>query len=60
MTQPDTLLTAEEVATAARVSTETVLRWARLGTLASVTLPSGRRRFRQADVDALLSPQPTQ
>jgi excisionase family DNA binding protein len=52
---PPGLLTTEQVAERLRVSEETVRRYARDNTLASVKLPGGHRRFRPEDVDALLS-----
>ena len=53
----DELLTTEEVAGIARVSTQTVNRWAKAGIL-PVVRPSLRVvRFRRADVEALLTPR---
>ncbi len=52
---PDSLLTPEEVATALRVSTVTVGRWARDGKIPSIELPTGHRRFRRSAVDAILN-----
>jgi excisionase family DNA binding protein len=48
------LLTADEVAGIVRQSPESVRRWARDGHLPSITLPGGRIRFRQSDVDRLV------
>ncbi|WP_164918764.1 helix-turn-helix domain-containing protein [Actinomyces oricola] len=51
------LLTAAEVAELLPdTSAQTVLRWARQGALAFVKLPSGRKYFRRADIEALLTP----
>ena len=56
--QPDDLLTTNEVAELARVSRQTVWRWAEDGVLpAAVELPSGQRRFRRSDVEDLLRPK---
>ncbi|GAB3047745.1 hypothetical protein GCM10027053_02080 [Intrasporangium mesophilum] len=46
----DRLLTPQEAADLIHVSRSTLLRWAREGRLASVTIPSGRRRFRLGDL----------
>ena len=51
----DRLLTAAEVAALFRVEKVTVGRWARSGRLPSVRTPGGQRRFRAADVAALLN-----
>ena len=48
------LLTARAVADLLGVSTETVLRWSRCGSLPSLCLPGGAIRFRQDDLDAWL------
>jgi predicted site-specific integrase-resolvase len=50
------LLTAGEVGKLlGGISDETVNRWARLGKLDCIVLPSGARRFRREVVDAILS-----
>lgn len=54
------LLTTAEVAARLRVSVATVNRYARDGDLAAITLPGGQRRYKAEDVDALLSPAPTE
>lgn len=59
MTQVDPRLTASQVAqrlTDAGIpcTDETVRQWANKGRLAFVELPSGRRWFRQSDVDAII------
>jgi excisionase family DNA binding protein len=51
------LLTVDEVAKRARVSTRTVWRWEADGLLPSVRIEGARFvRFRRADVDTLLTP----
>jgi len=50
----DDLLTPYEVARMFRVDPGTVARWAKAGKLRCVRTPTGRRRYRQADVEALL------
>jgi excisionase family DNA binding protein len=55
MTPDQTLLTTGEVATRYRVGQTTVRRWADSGQLASFKTPGGRRRFRAADVEALIA-----
>jgi excisionase family DNA binding protein len=53
------LLTAAEVGQLLDgLSAETVNRWARDGKLPCITLPSGHRRFRRKDVDAILAGTP--
>lgn len=57
MDHADELLTAAEVAERAKVTTVTVGRWARAGSIPVVRLPGGRSlRFRRSDVEAFLSP----
>ncbi|GHH67125.1 hypothetical protein GCM10017673_13780 [Streptosporangium violaceochromogenes] len=48
------LLTPAEVAAVFRVDTKTVGRWARAGRLTSVHTLGGHRRYREAEVRALL------
>jgi len=48
------LLTPAEVATLFRVDPKTVTRWARAGKLTSVRTLGGHRRYREAEVRALL------
>lgn len=55
MTQDAALLTTAEVAEALAVSDETIHRWARQGKLRFIVLPSGLKRFKREDVDAILS-----
>lgn len=52
----DPWMTTREVADASRVSVATVARWAREGAVAHVKLPGGALRFRQSDVDRMLTP----
>lgn len=51
--RPD-LLTAKEAARLLRVAPSTVRRWAGLGLLPVIRLPSGALRFRRSDVERLL------
>lgn len=51
-------LTATEVAEEMSVHPETVRRWTRQGLLPAIKLPSGRRRYRREDVDALKASVP--
>lgn len=48
------LLTSAEVAELLRVSRSTVTRYARLGQLPAIRLPSGYLRFRRQDIEKLL------
>lgn len=48
------LLTSAEVAELLRVSRSTVTRYARLGQLPVIRLPSGYLRFRREDIERLL------
>lgn len=58
---PEELLKAPAVAAILGVTDETVRRWAELGRLRHIVLPSGQRRFRRADVEAILQPvEPTE
>jgi excisionase family DNA binding protein len=51
----EVLMTTREVADQLRVHPGTVRRWLSDGLLPVVTLPSGQKRVRRADVDALLA-----
>jgi excisionase family DNA binding protein len=51
----ETLLTPAEVAGMFRVDPKTVTRWAQGGKLTSVRTLGGHRRYRSAEVQALLS-----
>lgn len=48
-------LTARQAAEEWGVSVHTVRRWARDGKVTSLVLPSGRRRYRRSDVEAVLA-----
>ena len=49
------LLPPREVAALFRVDPKTVTRWAKDGKLSSIKTPGGQRRFREAEVRALLN-----
>jgi excisionase family DNA binding protein len=49
------LLTPSEVASMFRVDPKTVTRWAKAGKLTSIRTLGGHRRYREAEVRALLS-----
>lgn len=49
------MLRPREVAMLFKVDPKTVTRWAKTGRLTPVTLPSGHRRYRAADVEALIN-----
>ena len=49
------LLTPAEVAALFRVDPKTVTRWAKAGKLTSIRTLGGHRRYREAEVRALLS-----
>lgn len=51
----DELLTPAEVADAFRVVPKTVTRWAKTGKLSSIRTLGGHRRYRRAEVEALLN-----
>jgi excisionase family DNA binding protein len=51
----DRLLTPGEVAQLFRVDPKTVTRWAAAGRISSIRTPGGHRRFREAEVRALLA-----
>lgn len=50
----DGLMTPMEVAAFFRVDPKTVTRWARAGRLGSIRTPGGHRRYRRAEVVALM------
>jgi len=54
------LLTPAEVATMFRVDPKTVTRWAKAGKLTSIRTLGGHRRYREAEVRALLQGIPSQ
>lgn len=49
------LLTPGEVATLFRVDPKTVTRWATAGRIGSIRTPGGHRRFREVEVQSLLT-----
>jgi excisionase family DNA binding protein len=51
------LLTPAEVAAMFRVDPKTVTRWGNAGKLSSVRTPGNHRRYRRAEVMALLHPE---
>lgn len=55
--QTESLLTPAEVAELFRVDPKTVTRWARTGKLQAIRTLGGHRRYREADVMALLRAQ---
>ena len=52
--QSDRLLTPGEVAALFRVDPKTVTRWAAAGRISSIRTPGGHRRYREAEIRALL------
>lgn len=52
--EPETLLTPAEVAALFRVDPKTVTRWAKAGKLSAIRTLGGHRRYRAAEVYALL------
>lgn len=53
----ETLLTPSEVAKLFRVDPKTVTRWAKAGKLSSIRTLGGHRRYRAAEINALLNGQ---
>jgi excisionase family DNA binding protein len=53
--QSEVLLTPAEVAVRFRVDPKTVTRWAKAGKLTSIRTLGGHRRYRESEVNALLS-----
>lgn len=53
----DRLLTPGQVARMFSVRTSTVRRWAVAGLLPCVSIPSGQRRYKESNVNALLEDQ---
>lgn len=53
-TKVEQLLTPAEVAALFRVDPKTVTRWAKAGRITSIRTLGGHRRYREADVRALL------
>lgn len=59
--ESEVLLTPAEVAVMFRVDPKTVTRWARAGKLSSIRTLGGHRRYRETEVQALLTnPVPAQ
>lgn len=58
MGQLPELMTVPEVAEALKVTDESIHRWARDGKLPYVLLPSGIKRFRRDDIEAIIKGQP--
>src|SRR6201982_2355188 len=58
--EAEPLLTPAEVATMFRVDPKTVTRWAKAGKLTSIRTLGGHRRYREAEVRALLAGIPQQ
>jgi excisionase family DNA binding protein len=58
--EQDPLLTPAEVAAFFRVDSKTVTRWAKAGKLTSIRTLGGHRRYREAQVLALLAGTPEQ
>ena len=59
-TEVEKLLTPAEVASLFRVDPKTVTRWAKAGKLTSIRTLGGHRRYREAEVRALLAGIPQQ
>ena len=53
-------MTPAEVAALFGVNPKTVQRWPKTGRLSSIKTPGGHRRYRAAEVYALLAESPTQ
>ncbi|MFG3439862.1 BldC family transcriptional regulator [Nonomuraea sp. NPDC047897] len=53
--QNELLLTPAEVAAIFRVDPKTVTRWAKAGKLTSIRTLGGHRRYREAEVQAILA-----
>ncbi|RJK94330.1 developmental transcriptional regulator BldC [Vallicoccus soli] len=58
--ESEPLLTPAEVASMFRVDPKTVTRWAKAGKLTSIRTLGGHRRYREAEVRALLEGVPQQ
>jgi excisionase family DNA binding protein len=58
--ETEQLLTPAEVAAMFRVDPKTVTRWAKAGKLTSIRTLGGHRRYREAEVRALLAGIPQQ
>ena len=55
MTQTPVLITGPRVAEMLAVSPETVRQWVKEGKLKPIVLPSGSKRFRLEDIEAILA-----
>jgi len=55
--EPEVLLTPAEVAKLFRVDPKTVTRWAKAGKLTAIRTLGGHRRYRQSEVNSLLTKQ---
>lgn len=53
--RPERLLTPAEVAEMFRVDPKTVTRWAKCGKISAIRTLGGHRRYREAEVRALLA-----
>lgn len=53
--EDERLLTTAEVACRFRVDSKTVTRWAKAGRLTSIRTLGGHRRYRESEVEALIS-----
>lgn len=51
----DKLLTISQAAEILQVTAETLRRWDKAGKLTAIRLPGGHRRYRQSEIEALLS-----
>lgn len=58
MAQAEELLKTPDVARQLGVNVETVRLWVKRNQIPHVLLPSGRPRFYQADIDAILATKP--
>ena len=56
MPPDDDLLTAGQAARQLQVSIDTVRRWGEAGKIPMLRTPTGNRRFRRSDVEAVLIP----
>ncbi|QVQ51233.1 helix-turn-helix domain-containing protein [Spiractinospora alimapuensis] len=57
-TEPENLMTPAEVAARFRVDPKTVTRWANQGRLTSIRTLGGHRRYRETEINALLTATP--
>ena len=54
------LLSVSQTAYLAGVSADTIRRWEKAGRIPGHRTPTGHRRFRRGDVEALLTTEPTE